>query len=132
MPHIVIEYSANIREAIELPTLIERMHAAALATGIFPLGGTRTRAAERRDYRIADGHPDNGFVHVTVRVGHGRDLATRQAAAQALFDALTTHLAVLAASTPLALSLDMSEIDPVLTHKQNNLHRYVTERQAAG
>ena len=28
--------------------------------------------------------------------------------------------------------LEMQEIDPVLTYKQNNIHRYVTERQAAG
>ncbi len=132
MPHIIIEYSANLREAIELPVLIERMHSAALATGVFPAGGTRTRAAERPDYRIADGHPDNGFVHVMVRIGHGRDLATKQRAGQALFDALTGHLAELSGRAPLALSLEMQEIDPVLTYKQNNIHRYVTERQAAG
>ena len=44
MPHIVVEYSANLRERIGLHPLLERLHETAIATGVFPLGGTRTRA----------------------------------------------------------------------------------------
>jgi len=47
MPHIVVEYSANLRGRIEPEELIECVHRAALRTGVFPIGGTRTRAAER-------------------------------------------------------------------------------------
>lgn len=47
MPHVVVEYSANIRDRIDLPRLIETLHATAIATGVSPEGGTRTRAAER-------------------------------------------------------------------------------------
>ncbi|MEZ5661555.1 MAG: 5-carboxymethyl-2-hydroxymuconate Delta-isomerase [Burkholderiaceae bacterium] len=130
MPHIIIEYSANIRQSMDLPGLIDTMHAAALSTGVFPPGGTRTRAAERTDYRIADGHPDNAFVHVMVRIGHGRDQATKQAAGETLFDALCAHLTMLSACSPLALSLQIEEIDPVLTYKQNNIHEYVKARKS--
>ena len=82
MPHIVVEYSANLRDRIGLSALLESLHTTALATGVFPLGGTRTRAAERTHYRIADGHPDNGFVHVSMMIGAGRDVDTRRRAAQ--------------------------------------------------
>lgn len=129
MPHIIIEYSANLRDRMDLAGLIERMHETAIGTGVFPPGGTRTRAAERRDYKIADGHPDNAFVHVMLRIGHGRDLATRQAAGEAMFETLRSQLAGLAASSPLALSLEIVEIDPVLTYKQNNIHEYVERRR---
>lgn len=47
MPHVVVEYSANIRDRVDLPRLIETLHATAIATGVSPEGGTRTRAAER-------------------------------------------------------------------------------------
>jgi len=130
MPHIVVEYSANLRDCIGLSALLESLHTTALATGVFPLGGTRTRAAERTHYRIADGHPDNGFVHVSMMIGAGRDVDTRRRAAQQVFDALVAHLTPLFATTPLGLSLEVRELDPLLSFKHNNLHDYVAARQA--
>src|SRR5699024_3894031 len=121
MPHIVIEYSGNLHERIDLPVLIERMHETALATGVFPLGGTRPRAAERGHSRIADGHPANGFVHVSMMIGAGRDDATKQRAAQAVFDVLVEHTARLFEQSPLGLSLEVRELDPALSFKHNNL-----------
>ena len=130
MPHIVVEYSSNIRDRMGLDRLIERLHATAIGTGVFPLGGTRTRAAERTHYRIADGHPDNAFVHVTLRIGHGRDADTKAKAAQEVFDALCAHLAPLYAAIPLGISFELQEIDPAFSLKRNNLHEYVSARQA--
>ena len=128
MPHIIIEYSENMRQKIELPTLIHRVHDAAIATGVFPAGGTRTRGEARTDYRIADGHPDNGFVHLSVRVGHGRSEALLHQAGQAIFDTVTAHLKTVFDNTPLAISMDIQEIHPVLTYKHNNLHEHVRTR----
>jgi 5-carboxymethyl-2-hydroxymuconate isomerase len=128
MAHIQIEYSANLREQIDLPRFLEAVHGAAAATGVFPVGGLRTRAYESRQYRIADGHPDNAFVHTMLRVGHGRDLETRKRACEAVFAAICGHLSDLYERIPLALSLEMQEIDPVMTQKKNNMHAYVSKR----
>lgn len=130
MPHIVVEYSANLRPRVDLPGLLRTLHDAAIATGVFPFGGTRTRAVVRTDYLIADGHPDNAFVHVTLRIGHGRTLEVRQAAGQRVFDALCAALAPVQAVSPLAISFEVQEIDPVLNFKRNNLHDYVEARRA--
>jgi len=131
MAHIQIEYSANLRERIDFPRLLEALHTAALATGIFPIGGVRTRAYAAEHYRIADGHPDNAFVHTMLRVGHGRDLETRKRACDAIFATLCAQLSGLFERIPLGLSLEMQEIDPVLTCKKNNLHEYVKQRTAS-
>jgi 5-carboxymethyl-2-hydroxymuconate isomerase len=40
------------------------------------------RAKPRDVCVIADGHKDNAFVAVTVRIGHGRDAETRKRAGQ--------------------------------------------------
>ncbi len=130
MAHIVIEHSSNLRGRLDLPRLIEAVHQAALATGIFPIGGMRTRAYESESYRIADGHPDNAFVHLSIRVGHGRDPATRRAACERIFEAACGELAALFESMPLGLSVEMQELDPQLSLKKNNLHEYVKRRQA--
>jgi 5-carboxymethyl-2-hydroxymuconate isomerase len=128
MAHIQIEYSANLRAQIEFPRILEAVHGAAAATGVFPVGGLRTRAYEAQHYRIADGHPDNAFVHTMLRVGHGRDIETRKRACEAIFAALCAQLAELFERIPLGISLEMQEIDPVLTQKKNNLHEYVRRR----
>ncbi|HET9390541.1 MAG TPA: 5-carboxymethyl-2-hydroxymuconate Delta-isomerase [Steroidobacteraceae bacterium] len=131
MPHIVIEYSANLRGQLDLPRLLEAAHTSALATGVFPIGGLRTRAYAAEHYRIADAHPDNAFIHITLRVGHGRDLETRRRACEAIFTSVCERLAPLQERIPLGISLEMQEIDPVLTFKRNNLHEYV-KRRAVG
>lgn len=128
MPHIVIEYSANLRERVEFPQFLLALRSAALTTGVFPLGGIRIRAYETSHYLIADGHPDNAFVHIMLRVGHGRDLETRKRACDAIFAAACEHLDALYRRIPLGISLEMQEIDAVLTCKKNNLHEYVKAR----
>ncbi len=49
MPHLIVEYSANIEEDLQLPELLTRLRDCAVATGVFPLGGIRLRGA-RRDH----------------------------------------------------------------------------------
>ena len=130
MAHIVIEYSAGLRDRLALPELLSAVHLAALETGIFPIGGLRTRAYEAQHYVIADGHPDNAFVHLSLKVGHGRDVDTRKRACETIFEAVCRQLAPIHEAQPLAISLEMQEIDPVLTFKKNNLHEQVKKRQS--
>ena len=132
MAHILIEYSAGLRGRIDLRGFLTVVHQAALVTGVFPIGGIRTRAYRAEHCVIADGHPDNGFVHLSLKVGHGRDLETRKRACEAIFDAACRHLAPLFETVPLGISLEMQEIDPVLTYRKNNLHDYVKRRESGG
>ena len=130
MPHIVIEYSANLRARLDLPHFLQAVHAAALSTGVFPAGGIRTRAYEAEHYVIADGHPDNTFVHIGLRIGPGRALDTRKRACETIFAAARNCLAALYETLPIGISLDMQDIDPVLRYRQNNLHEYVARRHS--
>jgi len=131
MPHIVVEYSAGLRKRLDIDAFIAALHKAALQTGVFPVGGLRTRAYEPTHCLIADGHTDNAFVHISLKVGHGRDLETRKRACETIFAAACAQLASLYERSPLAISLEMQEIDPVLTFKKNNLHDYTAKRQKA-
>jgi len=130
MAHIVIEYSANLRGQFDLDGFLRAVHGAALATGVFPIGGIRTRAYEAQHYVIADANPDNAFVHISLRVGHGRDVDTRKRACEAIFAVACQQLGDVFERLPLGIALEMQEIDPVLTFKKNNLHEYVKQREA--
>jgi 5-carboxymethyl-2-hydroxymuconate isomerase len=128
MAHIIVEYSRNLEDRIRIAELLRKVHETALLTGVFEIGGLRTRAEPRDVYFISDGHEDSSFVAVIVRVGHGRDAETRKRAGQMIFDRLCDHLAGIFENTPLAISLDVQEIDPVATFKKNNLHAIVKDR----
>ena len=72
MPHLILEYSSNVADRVDIDGLVDAVHDAALATGIAPLDALRTRAVERRYYAIADRHADNAFVALVARLGAGR------------------------------------------------------------
>jgi 5-carboxymethyl-2-hydroxymuconate isomerase len=128
LPHLIVEYSANIEDQIALDALLDKLHTCALGTGVFPLGGLRVRAHRADAYRIADKAAENGFVHVTALIGSGRPLDVQQRAAEQLFAALTAHLERLYQKSPLAISLNVQEFHPVLNFKKNNLHEHVKRR----
>jgi len=130
MPHLFVEYSANIEDRMQLDLLLDRLYEAGLASGVFPIGGIRVRAHRVDHYRIADCAPDNAFVHVTALLGHGRPLDVRRRVGEQLFAVLKTHFRELFATSPLALSFNIQELHSELNFKQNNLHEYVARRKA--
>jgi len=122
MPHLNIEYSANLESALDIQALVDRIHETALETGVFPLGGVRTRAEARSCYRIANGDPSAGYIHMIVRIGSGREFETRRAAGDRIFEALCDFTRELFDSRPLALSFELHEIPPDMAWRKNNLH----------
>ncbi|HRK17955.1 MAG TPA: 5-carboxymethyl-2-hydroxymuconate Delta-isomerase [Hyphomicrobiaceae bacterium] len=128
MPHIIVDYSANLDARLDIPQLLEKLHTAALETGVFPVGGLRTRAARRDAYVVADRHSDNAYVHVQLRIGTGRTPDVRQKAAEHVFAALKSATAADMTKHPLGLTLEVVEIDPVGALRHNNLHDYVATR----
>ena len=131
MPHFIVEYSANISDGIDSAGLFEKLRDAAVETGIFPLGGIRFRAVCCREYLVADGDPANAFVHMTAKIGHGRPLDVRRDAAGKLFKTLVDHLQSLFDSRPLAISFELTELQPDLSFKQNNIHQRLKARRGA-
>ena len=128
MPHLIIEYSSNLSTKLEIQRLVDRVHAAALETGMFKLGAVRTRAATRDIYRIADGHPDNGFVHLVLRIAQGRESQVKRRAGEASCDAICQELQPLFETPPLGISFEIQEIEQTLSCTNNNLHALVRRR----
>ena len=89
MPHFIIEYSANLADKVDIGDVLSAVQVAALKTKVFPLGGLRVRAFRCDDFLVADGHPDNCYLHMTLRMGHGREPDVKKAAGEAVFAALT-------------------------------------------
>jgi 5-carboxymethyl-2-hydroxymuconate isomerase len=122
MPHFTIEYSANLDAHVDMGAVVEVVRKAAVETGIFPLGGIRVRAIRCGHYAIADGGEKLGFLDMVLRLGEGRDLATRKKAGEHIFKALSGYLDPVFANSKFALSFDMQINDKETSWKRNNIH----------
>lgn len=128
MPHIWIEHSANLEGKLDLPLLLTGIHCAAVNTGMFAEGAIRTRLQAIDQYRVGDGHPDNAFVHVVIRIAAGRDLQARKQIGESMFAELCRLLERQFDSMPLGLSLEVQELDATLNFKQNNVQDHIDRR----
>src|SRR6202790_1983518 len=132
MPHFTIEYSANLDARVDMGKVVELVRKAAVETGIFPLGGIRVRAVKCEHYAIADGEKTLGFLDMVLRLGEGRDLATRKQAGEHIFKALSTYLDPVFANSKFALSFDMQISDKETSWKRNNIHDALRAEAANG
>lgn len=125
MPHFIVEYSGNLKSEINFDEFFTQVHECLGNSGVFPLGGIRSRAICMDDYRIADAKHDYAFIHILLKVGSGRDEATRKQECDALFEVIEKYFAPLQERRLLAISFEMQEVHPVLTYKKNNIHAFL-------
>jgi len=121
MAHFIYEYSTNLNELLlDMPGLMEKMHAVAVASEIFPLSGIRSRAVKFDSFRVADGAADKGFINLSMKVGRGREEATRQQAGELFWKTLLEHLEPLMANQPVTCSFEMRELDEHIKFNHRN------------
>ncbi|AWM85389.1 homoprotocatechuate degradation operon regulator HpaR [Microvirga sp. 17 mud 1-3] len=129
MPHIWVEYSSNLEDSIDVSALLKTTQDALIGDGtIFPFAGARTRGVPVQNYLIVDGHADNSFVHVLLRIAVGRSQEDRKAAASRVFEAVKDFLAPITASRPLGISVQMEEADEATNFKTSNYREYLKQR----
>jgi 5-carboxymethyl-2-hydroxymuconate isomerase len=120
MPHIIAEYSCNLEDRLDVQALVDDLHRAAVESGIADVAAIRTRAAPRRHFRVGDGKPENGFVHIVARLRIGRPEERRKAFGEVLLAAAEKRLANVYPSHPIGLTVEIHEIDH-MTFRRNTL-----------
>lgn len=125
MPHLMIDYSANVEPDVDMGALCDTLRDVAASIGAFPLAGVKVRAVRVDHYAIADGNPEHGFIDISVRIREGRDMETKQNAAQKIFDAANEFVADVMQRRSLALSLELRDIDASLSPKSGSIRKYL-------
>lgn len=128
MPHIIVEYSANLEDSFEIGALIGDLHKAAIDSGAVEIAALRTRAERRDVFCIADGDSDNAFVHIMMRLRIGRSEEVRKSLADALLAATDKNLQLAFETHRIAITVEMEEIDNITARK--NTIREKSERAA--
>jgi 5-carboxymethyl-2-hydroxymuconate isomerase len=125
MPHLMIDYSANVEPDVDIGALCDTLRDVAASIDAFPLAGVKVRAVRVDHYSIADGNPEHGFIDISVRIREGRDMETKQDAAQKIFDATNEFVADVMRRRSLALSLELRDIDAALSPKSGSIRKYL-------
>ncbi|HAU66931.1 MAG TPA: 5-carboxymethyl-2-hydroxymuconate delta-isomerase [Gammaproteobacteria bacterium] len=126
MAHFVLEYSDNLSQTDDsIQGLFSSLHDAAQTTGLFPLKGIRSRAYCCTQHRMADGNSEHGFAHLEVKLGAGRSMQDRQAAAESFFNVFSEHFTAQVTQRGMALSFEMRELEPVLKYNKNNIQDHL-------
>jgi 5-carboxymethyl-2-hydroxymuconate isomerase len=125
VPHIVIDYSPNLEDRLDIAGLAGALRDAAVATGVFPLAGIRVRALRADHVVIADGDPGNAYLDILVRLRAGRTAEDKARACGMIFAAAEKFCAGVMETSPFLLSLELRDIDPELSPKASSIRRFL-------
>jgi 5-carboxymethyl-2-hydroxymuconate isomerase len=128
MPHVNIQYSANLDPDAGMDALCARLAEAigaqrdAAGARVFPLGGTRVFAYPAAHFAVADGGPDRAFVYLHAKIAAGRERALVTATGESMMTVVRDHFAALFASRAIGITLQIEEGAPVFDVKHSTLH----------
>lgn len=127
MPHIVVEYSANLEDHIDVGELLTSIHAAAASHALVPLAGLRTRAVKREQYVVANGDARNLFVAVIARLNGDRGQESLLEIRDLLMAVCSDSLRQIREEQPLALSVEVQAIDAAMRINDNSIRDHYEE-----
>lgn len=87
MPHLVLEYTANLLPDFEPAQALHRMNTVLLASAEFVPDHIKSRAVRLDDFLVGDAAPGS-FLHARLHLLSGRDSATKMAITEGLVAAL--------------------------------------------
>jgi len=137
MPHLVILYTGQLDQAVDMKSLCRQLADAMLTvkdeTGkqVFPKGGTRVLAYPAPHYAVSDGGAagvaaggdgDYAFVYLNLRMGRGRSEVIQQRAGETLLSVAKAFFSPLMATKHMGVTLQIDVGQEVFDAKHSSLH----------
>lgn len=137
MPHLVILYTGQLDQEVEMKVLCRQLADAMLTVRdedgkpVFPTGGVRVLAYPAAHHAVADGGAagqaaggtgDYAFAYLNVRIARGRSAATQQRAGDTLLAVAQAFFAPVMARRHIGITLQIDEGQEVFDAKLSNLH----------
>lgn len=109
MPHLRLEYTANVPQKVDFRALLAELQHTMSEVGNIPIGNFKGRAYRLDDYCMADGASGKSFVHLDVQLLEGRPVELKQKIGEALMGVLKARYAA-ALAHGLELSVELRDI----------------------
>jgi 5-carboxymethyl-2-hydroxymuconate isomerase len=131
MPHLILEYSNNLADPLDHQALFAELHAALERFELFQPTEIKSRAIAHEHYRVGSGAPESVFVHLTVAILSGREVALRQQLSTELLGVLREALARTWRERPCDVTVDVREMQRETYGKAMNAPAAVTTARTA-
>jgi 5-carboxymethyl-2-hydroxymuconate isomerase len=137
MPHLVILYTGQLDQAVDMKSLCRQLADAMLTvkdeTGkqVFPTGGTRVLAYPAPHYAVSDGGAagvaaggdgDYAFVYLNLRMGRGRSEVVQKRAGETLLSVAKAFFSPLMTTKHVGVTLQIDVGQEVFDAKHSSLH----------
>jgi 5-carboxymethyl-2-hydroxymuconate isomerase len=129
MPHVVVQYTANLEPALDMPALCQEIAAVLIAQQdedgkpLFPAGGTRVLAYPAQVYAVADGKGDYGFCYINIRIAGGRSAASQKKAGDAVLQRVQARFVQAFETRRIGVTIHIDDSPgQVYEARRNNLH----------
>ncbi len=109
MPHLVLEYSNNIKEKGFFKPLFSQLHQILVGVCSASLESCKSRAVAHENYYIGDGNSKNAFVHLEVRLADGRSLSVREETGRQMLKILSEHFSKSLKELNLQITIESKE-----------------------
>jgi len=119
MPRIIIDYSDNVQEEIN-SELFKAIHEYYVSTGRFSIEDIKSRAISHDNYLLGDGHPNNAFVSILMKIMEGREVAFRKELSQEVLKIAKGYFKNSIATLNLNLTCFVSEIEKACYSKMTD------------
>ncbi|WP_176709980.1 5-carboxymethyl-2-hydroxymuconate Delta-isomerase [Streptomyces sp. Wb2n-11] len=111
MPHLVLEYSGNVRDSFDPTAVLAEVHTALTTAGGFRPQDFKSRAVRLDTYAVGDGSREQSFANLDVRTFAGKSPETKAALAEAALAVLTRAFAQTMSETSCDVSVQVTELD---------------------
>jgi len=104
MPHLIIEYPQDCVTDVQIESLLDTLHRAALQSGLFDESHIRLRAVPLNHYRSGGKH--KSFIHVQCRIHAGRTDDQKRLLSEAILAAIREQALAVAVITVEVVEMD--------------------------
>lgn len=109
MPHLILEYSSNVKEKDDFHKLFSGLHQILVDIAKANLESCKSRAVEHNIFYIGDGSSNHAFVHLEIRLAEGRSFKVREEVGQKALEALERFFSQSLKNLDLQITVESTE-----------------------
>jgi 5-carboxymethyl-2-hydroxymuconate isomerase len=110
MPHLTLEYTANLSGTPPTRDLLLSLHHLLQATAGIRVENCKSRWRKVEDWVVGQGNPETAFVHLDFRFLEGRSEEVQGAVGQGALDVLKAHFLPEPEGVDLQITVEVGEI----------------------
>lgn len=110
MPHLVLEYTANLEKLTPDPRLSERLHRILESSAGVAIENCKSRWHRVENWVVGDGKADAAFVHLELRLLEGRPPHVLEAVGREALGVLRDHFRPAPGKTDLQITVAVGEL----------------------